>query len=159
MYGRVGRIWHVSRTGLQFAKLHARKRPSRNQLTVTVIQALTDQCPTTHSSRIVNCPPRTCLFQSLSIKELTFDYEFKVVNALVIDHRWLWGLEIPTKVSIWDSWSFSSVAWGEGTGRWQWRTCLMPWASLESNANRSQPILRSVHRRPNRSRETRHNKP
>ena len=25
MYGRLGRIWHVSRTGLQFAKLHARR--------------------------------------------------------------------------------------------------------------------------------------
>jgi hypothetical protein len=87
MYGRVGRIGHVSRTGLQFAKLHAGKRPSQNQLTVTEIQALTDQCPTTHSSRIVNYPPRTCIFQSLSIKELTLDSEFKVVNALVIDHR------------------------------------------------------------------------
>jgi hypothetical protein len=61
------------------------------------IQALTDQCPTTHSSRIVNCPPRACIFQSLSIKELTFYCEFKVVNAVVIDHRWLWGVEIPLR--------------------------------------------------------------
>ena len=98
MYGTVGRIWHVSRTGLQFAKLHARKRLSQNQLTVTEMQALTDQCPTTHSSRIVNCPPRACLFQSLSIKELALDCEFKVVNALVIDHRWLWGVEIPLRL-------------------------------------------------------------
>jgi hypothetical protein len=94
---RVGRIWHVSRTGLQFAKLHARKRPSQNQLMVTEIQALTDQCSMTHSSRIVNCPSRTCLFQSLSIEELTLDCEFKVVNALVIDNRWLWGFEIPLR--------------------------------------------------------------
>jgi len=64
------------------------------------------------------------------------------------------------EVSIWDSWSFSSVEWREATGRWQWRTCLMPWASLKSNANRSQPIiLRSVHRRLHRSRDTTHYKP
>jgi hypothetical protein len=54
------------------------------------------------------------------------------------------------EASIRDSWSFSSVAWGEATGGWQWRTCLMPGASLKSNANRSQPkpTLCSAHRRP-----------
>jgi hypothetical protein len=30
----------------------------------------------------------------------------------------------------------------------------MPWASLKSNANRSQLTLRSIHRRPNQSRDT-----
>jgi hypothetical protein len=75
-------------------ELHARKRPSQNQLTVTEIQALTDQCPTTHSSRIVNCPPRTCLFQSLSIKNLAVDSDLKTINALVINGRWLWRVEI-----------------------------------------------------------------
>jgi len=71
--------------------------PGQNQLMVTEIQALTDQCPMTHSPCIVNCLPQACLFQSLSIKELTLDCVFKVMNALVIDHRWLWGLDIPLK--------------------------------------------------------------
>src|SRR5216683_2888163 len=68
------------------------------------------------------------------------------------------GVGDSAEVSIWESWSLSSVAWRETTGGWQWRTCLMPWASLKSNANRSQPILPSVHRRPNRSRDTRNYK-
>ena len=34
------------------------------------------------------------------MKELTLDCEFKVVNALVIDHRWLWGAEIPLRFPL-----------------------------------------------------------
>jgi len=62
------------------------------------VEASTDQRPTTHPSRIVNRPSRTCLFQSLSIKQLTLDSEFKVVNTLVINHRWLWELEMSLRV-------------------------------------------------------------
>lgn len=72
-----------------------KKWPGQMQFKVTKFELLTDQRPTAHPTRIVNRPPRTRLFESFSIKELALDGKFKVVNALVIHHRWLWGLEIP----------------------------------------------------------------
>src|SRR6266853_5423207 len=41
-------------------------------------------------SRIVDAP-RRCFFRSLSIKELALNSDFKVVNVLVLNSRWLWG--------------------------------------------------------------------
>ena len=40
-------------------------------------------------SRIVDTPWRRCFFQSLSIKELALNSDFKVINV-VINGRWLW---------------------------------------------------------------------
>jgi hypothetical protein len=97
MYGGPGTdIWHVSWAGLQFAKLHAKKQPGQTQVKITKVQAWTDQRPTNHASRsrIIKCPSKTRLFQSLAIKQLTLDSEFKAVNALVIDHRMLRRLEM-----------------------------------------------------------------
>jgi hypothetical protein len=41
--------------------------------------------------RIVDAPWRRYVFQSLSIKELALNSDFKVVNVLVLNGRWLWG--------------------------------------------------------------------
>ena len=49
---------------------------------------LTDQRPTAHPSRKVNCP-RRCHFPCLSVKELAFEGEFEVMNASLIDDKWL----------------------------------------------------------------------
>ena len=35
------------------------------------------------------------LFSSLAIEQLVLDSEFKVVNVLVVNHWWLWRLEMP----------------------------------------------------------------
>jgi len=119
-------IWHVSRTGLQFAKLHARKRPSQDQLTVTEIQALTDQIP--NDSFLPH--------SQLSAENVSFSEPFhqggdvglRVQGRECVGHRpqVVVGVGDTAKVSIWDSWSFSSVAWKEAMGGWQWMTCLMP---------------------------------
>jgi hypothetical protein len=72
------------------------KRPGvRGKLRISKFRHGTDQRPTTHASCIINRPPRTRLFQSLAIKQLTLDREFEVLNALVINHRSLWRLEMP----------------------------------------------------------------
>jgi hypothetical protein len=83
------------------------------------------------------------------------DRGFKVVNALVIDHRWSWGLEIPLRFPFGIVGRFRRLRGEKQTGGWQWRTCLMPGASLESNANRSQPTRRSAPRCQRRLRMTR----
>lgn len=53
-----------------------------------------------HSSRIVNRPSRTFPFQRLSVKELTLDNKFEVVNALVISHRQLCALHDFLQVKV-----------------------------------------------------------
>ncbi len=55
------------------------------------IEMLTEQRSTSHSSHIIDGPPRRCLFQSPSIKELALDGKFSTMDVLVINDRWLWG--------------------------------------------------------------------
>ena len=52
------------------------------------IEMLTEQRSTAHSSHIIEGPPRRCLFQSPSIKELALDGKFSTMNALIINDRW-----------------------------------------------------------------------
>ena len=49
-------------------------------------------------------------FQSSSIKEPALDGKFSIMNALVINDRWLWDRDT-AEVSIQDSSSLSSVEW------------------------------------------------
>jgi hypothetical protein len=74
---------------LQFAKLHARKQPSqrvqlgsRNRSVDRDAQRAIPSRP----SRVVDAPRRRCFFRSLSLNS-----DFKVVNVLVLNSRWLWG--------------------------------------------------------------------
>ena len=81
----------------------------------------TDQRPTTQPSCIVNCSSWTRLFQGLSIEELTLNSKFKVVNTLIIDYRWLWGLEISLRFPLrvtgrFGCWS-GEKQWKGGRGR------------------------------------------
>jgi hypothetical protein len=47
------------------------------------------------------------LFQSLAIKQLALDCGLKVVNALVINHWWLWRLKMPLRFP----WRRASSPW------------------------------------------------
>jgi len=74
---------------------------------------LTDQRPTAHPSRKVNCP-RRCHFPCLSIKELALESEFEVVNALLIDDKWLWRLELPLRFPFGIIGSFHQLSGSKG---------------------------------------------
>jgi hypothetical protein len=94
MYGGLGRIYGTYRGLGCSLRNYAQQTVGSEASQDNQVQTWTDQRPTTHASCVINCPPRTRLFQSLSIKQLSLDSEFKVLNALVIDHWRLWRLEM-----------------------------------------------------------------
>jgi hypothetical protein len=104
------------------------------------VQVWTDQRPTTHGSCVIDRPSRTRLFQSLAIKQLALYCEFKVVNALVINHWWLWRLEMPLRFPCRRACRFRWLS------REKQRERSHGWhvQCLGMNANRSQPTLLSA---------------
>ena len=88
---------------------------------------LTDQRQTAHPSPKVNCQ-RRCHFPCLSIKELTLESEFEVVNALLINDKWLWRLEIPLRFPFRIIGHFHQLSGSKGHVECLWALLKVPYA-------------------------------
>ena len=90
-------IWYISWIRLQLAKLF---RGTNESETSQGKKRFSHQRPTAHPSCIVDCPPRTCLFQCFPIEQLTLNGKLEVLNALVVNDRWLRGLQMPLRFPL-----------------------------------------------------------